>query len=172
VQVHKSTTAHFWLLDFLIQDDNKMTLIYDKLFLVKQRRSMVKPNQKNMLKIIGINLVLFALLYGLVSLNKEILRPKYSHSSFISILTGSFPNFIAAYIISLAFVNAVLIRKPQNGRLIIYIGSVLVFTILAIEEILPMWGASTYYDPLDILASGLGSILSITTFELIVRNAR
>jgi len=132
---------------------------------------MVKPSLKNMLRIIGINLVLFALLYGLISLNKEILRPKFSHISFINILTGSFPNFIAAYIISLAFVNAVLIRKPQNGRLIVYIGSVLVFTILTIEEINPMWGASTYYDPFDILASGLGSIISIITFELMVRNA-
>ncbi|NQU29177.1 MAG: hypothetical protein HQ525_00765 [Anaerolineae bacterium] len=132
---------------------------------------MKKPNRKNMLKIIGINLVLFALLYGLVSLNKEILRPEFSHTSFASILTGSFPNFIAAYIISLAFVNAVLIRKPQYGRLIVYVGSVLVFAILAIEEINPMWGASTYYDSFDILASGLGSILSIITFELMARKA-
>ena len=132
---------------------------------------MEKPNQKNMLKIIGINLVLFALLYGLVSLNKQILRPEFNHISFISILTGSFPNFIAAYIISLAFVNAVLIRKPQNGRHIVYVSSVLVFTILVIEEIFSMWGASMYYDSFDILASGLGSILSIITFELIVRSA-
>ena len=132
---------------------------------------MEKTNRKNMLKIIGINLVLFALLYGLISLNKEILRPKFSHISYISILTGSFPNFIAAYIISLAFVNAVLIRRPQNACLIVYVGSVLVFTILTIEEITPMWGASTYYDSFDILASGLGSMLSIITFELMARKA-
>jgi hypothetical protein len=125
-----------------------------------------------MLRIIGINLALFALLYGLVSLNKGILRPEFSHSSFISILTGSFPNFIAAYMISLAFVNAVLIRKPKNGRIVVYVSSVLVFTILAIEEIIPIWGASTYYDPFDILASGLGSISSIITFELMARNAQ
>ena len=104
-------------------------------------------------------------------MNKEILRPEFSHILFIEILTGSFPNFIAAYIISLAFVNPVLIRKPQNGRLIVYVGSVLVFTILAIEEIIPMWGASTYYDSFDILASGLGTILSIITFELMARKA-
>ena len=132
---------------------------------------MVKPNRKDMPRIIGINLILFALLYGLISLNKEVLRPEFGQTPFINILTGSFPNFIAAYIISLGFVNAVLMRKLQNGRLIVYVGSVLVFTILAIEEIHPIWGASTYYDPLDIWASGLGSILSIITFELIVRNA-
>jgi len=132
---------------------------------------MVKLNRKNMLKIIGINLVLFALLYGLVSFNKGILRPEFSHIAFISILTGSFPNFIAAFIISLAFVNAVLIRKPQNGHLIVYISSLLVFTILTVEEVNPIWGASTYYDLFDILASGVGSILAIITFELIARNA-
>jgi len=126
-------------------------------------------NRKKILKIIGINLVLFALLYGLVSLNKDILRPEFSHIAFARVLTGSFPNFIAAYIISLAFTNAVLIRDPQNGRLIVYLGSVLVCVILIIEEITPMWGASTHYDSIDILASGLGSSLSIITFELIER---
>ena len=132
---------------------------------------MVKPNRKNALRIIGINLILFALLYGLISFNKEVLRPEFSQNSSIDILTGSFPNFIAAYIISLAFVNAVLMRKLQNGRLLVYVGSVLVFTILAIEEIRPFWGASTTYDPFDIWASGLGAILSIVTFESVVRNA-
>ena len=132
---------------------------------------MVKMKRKNILKIFGINLVLFALLFGLVSLNKEILRPEFSHISFARVLTGSFPNFIAAYIISLAFVNAVLIRKPQNGRLIVYLGSVLVCVILTIEEFIPMWGASTHYDSIDILASGLGSLGSIITFELIARKS-
>jgi len=125
--------------------------------------------RKNILKIIGINLILFALLFGLVSLNKEILRPEFNHISFARVLTGSFPNFIAAYIISLAFVNAVLIRKPQNGRLIVYLGSVLVCVILTIEEFMPMWGASTHFDSIDILASGLGSLGSIITFERIAR---
>ena len=132
---------------------------------------MVKPNRKNAFRIIGINLILFALLYGLISFNKEVLRPKFGQTSFVNILTGSLPNFIAAYIIGLAFVSAVLIRKPHNGRLIVYVGSVLVFTILAIEEIRPIWGASTTYDPFDIWASGLGAILSIVTFESVVRNA-
>jgi len=132
---------------------------------------MVKQDRKTALRIIGINLILFALLYGLITFNKEVLRPEFSQIPFINILTGSFPNFIAAYLISLGFVNAVLMRKLQNGRPIVYVGSVLVFIILTIEEIHPIWGASTYYDPFDIWASGLGSILSIVTFELIVRNA-
>jgi hypothetical protein len=139
--------------------------------LVQEKRPMGKMDRKNKQKVIGINIFLFALLFGLISLNKEILRPGFNHIAFIRILTGSFPNFIAAYIISLAFANAVLIGKPQKGRFIVYIGSVLVFVILAIEEIIPMWGASTYYDSFDILASGLGSILSIITFELIAHKA-
>jgi hypothetical protein len=129
---------------------------------------MVKLNRKGKVRIIAINMFLFVLLFGLVSLNKEILRPIFSHLTFVSILTGSFPNFIAAYIIILAFVNAVLTRKLKYGRHIVYISSLLVFVILTIEELKPMWGASTHYDSFDILASGLGSLLSIMTFELIV----
>ena len=129
---------------------------------------MLKMKKNNKQKIIIINLFLFAFLFGLVSLNKEILRPLYSHMPFAKILTGSFPNFIAAYIISLAFVNAVLVKKPKYSRLIIYISSFLVFIVLTVEELKPMWGASTHYDSFDILASGLGSILAVLTFELIV----
>ena len=128
---------------------------------------MTKPNQKTKLRIVGINLMLFALLFGLVSLNKEYFRPTFNHIQFIKFLTGIFPNFIAAYLISLSFVNPILIRKPKFGRIIVYISSLIVFIILAIEEIKPMWGASTHNDLYDIIASGLGSVLAITTFELI-----
>jgi len=124
-------------------------------------------NRKSKLKIIGINLLLFALLFGLVSLNKGFFRPILNHILFFEILTGCFPNFVAAYIISLAFVNAILIRKPKYGRMFVFISSLLVFVILTIEELKPMWGASTHYDSYDILASGIGSLLSILTFELI-----
>ena len=125
-------------------------------------------NRKSKLRIIGTNLLLFALLFGLISLNKEFFRPASNHLPFIRILTGCFPNFAAAYIISFAFVNAILIRKPKYGRIIVIIGSVLVFVILTIEEFKPMWGASTYYDSYDIFASGLGSLLAVLTFELIL----
>jgi len=125
-------------------------------------------NRKSKQRIIVINLLLFALLFGLVSLNKEFLRPLYSNTPVIKVLIGSFPDFIAAYIISLAFMNAVVIREPKYGRLIVYLSSFLVFAILTIEEFKPMWGASTHYDPFDIFASGLGSLLTILTFELVV----
>ena len=125
-------------------------------------------NRKSKQRIIVINLLLFALLFGLVSLNKEFLRPLYSNTPIIKVLIGSFPNFIAAYIISLAFMNAVVIREPKYGRLIVYLSSFLVFAILTIEEFKPIWGASTHYDPFDIFASGLGSLLTILTFELVV----
>ncbi len=125
-------------------------------------------NRKSKQRIIVINLLLFALLFGLVSLNKEFLRPLYSNTPVIKVLIGSFPNFIAAYIISLAFMNAVVIREPKYGRLIVYLSSFLVFAILTIEEFKPIWGASTHYDPFDIFASGLGSLLTILTFELVV----
>lgn len=130
---------------------------------------MTNPNQKPRLRIVGINLILFALLFGLVSLNKEFIRPTFNHIPVVKILSGCFPNFIAAYLICLAFVNAILIKKPKFGRIVIYTSSFVVFIILTIEEIKPMWGASTYTDLYDILASGLGSILAIFTFELVSR---
>lgn len=126
---------------------------------------MITNNKK---KVIAINAILFAALFGLISLNKEILRPALNNSSLMKILTGCFPNFIAAYIISLAFVSAVLIRKFKNGRLIVYAGALAVFAILTIEELNPMWGASTYYDIFDIIASGVGSTLAIFTYELLI----
>jgi hypothetical protein len=125
-------------------------------------------NRKDKLKIITINLGLFALLFGLVTLNKEFLRPLLRHKPFAGVLTGSFPNFIAAFIIGLAPLNAVLIRAPKHGRLIVYICSLLVFAGLTIEELVPLWGASSQYDPFDILANGIGSGLAVLTYELIV----
>jgi glycopeptide antibiotics resistance protein len=125
-------------------------------------------NMNSRKKVIAINAILLAALFGLVSLNKEILRPALHNSGLMKTLVGCFPNFIAAYFISLAFVSAVLIRKFKHGRLIVYLSSTAVFTILMFEELKPMWGASTYYDIFDIIASGVGSALAIITYELLV----
>ena len=92
-------------------------------------------NLKSKLRIIGINMGLFALLFGLISLNKDYFRPTFNNHSFARVLTGSFPNFIAAYLISLAFVNGILLRKPKFGRQIVYISALLIFIILAVEEV-------------------------------------
>jgi len=118
---------------------------------------------------LAINLILFAVLYLSVTFNKEFVRPVYGHSPIIGILTGSFSNFMAAYIISLFPIAPLLAKNIEikKARIIIYSVSILVFIILTIEEVSPMWGASTQYDLFDILASGIGSILAILTFELI-----
>ena len=119
---------------------------------------------------IAINLILFALLYLSVTFNKEIIRPLYGQTPIIGILTGSFSNFMAAYIISLFPIAPIIAKniKIKKARLIIYVVSILVFIILTIEELKPMWGASTQYDLFDILASGLGSLLAILTFEIFI----
>ena len=117
-------------------------------------------------KVIAVNAFLLAALFGLVSLNKEIMRPRFRNSEVLNILTGCFPNFIAAFLISMMFISAVLIRKPVRGRIIAYLGSIAVFLVLMIEELKPMWGASSYYDPYDIVASGIGSLFAIVIFEL------
>ena len=133
---------------------------------------MPESKLKSRTRIIGLNLFIIAALFGLVSLNKEVLRPMSIHSKFASTLTGCFPNFIAAYLISLAFVNAALSKQSKYSRIIAILSSTAIFIILTFEELRPMWGASTHYDPWDIAASGAGSLLAILTFELIttIRN--
>jgi len=120
-------------------------------------------------KYLAVNLILFAVLYLSVTFNKEFIRPVYGYSPIIGIITGSFSNFMAAYIISLFPIAPILVKNIdlKKARLIIYSVSILVFLILTIEEGNPMWGASTQYDLFDILASGIGSILAILTFELL-----
>jgi hypothetical protein len=122
---------------------------------------------KEKVRLIATNLLLFAALFLLVTFNKEFLRPAFWHTPVIGVLTGSLPNFLAAFLISLAVVNGVNSRKPKHGRLIAYIGSSLIFLVLTVEELRPMWGASTQYDLYDILASGLGSLTAISVFELV-----
>ncbi|NCA77422.1 MAG: hypothetical protein EOM90_13905 [Alphaproteobacteria bacterium] len=118
-------------------------------------------------RVIVINAILIAGLFGMVSLNKEILRPAMNQSSSLKILTDCFPNFIAASLISLTFVSAVMIRKFKHGRFIVYAASIAVFFVLMVEELKPMWGASTCYDIFDIIVSGVGSLLAIITYEVL-----
>ena len=122
---------------------------------------------KNIKKVVVVNAILFAALFGLISLNKEFLRHTLNNTGFQKVFTDCFPNFIAAYLISLLSVSAVLIRKIKHGRLIVYACAIVVFLILMIEEIKPMWGANEYYDSNDIIASGVGSFFTILTFELL-----
>ena len=127
---------------------------------------------KNKKRVITINAFLFAALFGLISFNKDFLRPTLNNSEVMKILTGCFPNFIAAYIISTAAVTAVVIRKIKYSRLVVYASSIVVSAVLIIEELKPMWGASEYYDIYDIIASVVGSFFAIITYELLIRNEK
>ncbi len=121
-------------------------------------------------KYIAINFILFAILYLSVTFNKEFIRPVYGHEPIIGIITGSFSNFMAAYIISLFPMAPLLARNIEikKARLIMYAITILVFLILTIEEIKPFVSASKTYDLYDILASGLGSVIAIVTFEVFI----
>jgi len=65
-------------------------------------------------------------------LNKEYLRPLFENRPVLGIVTGSFPNFIAAYLISLFPVAFILAKEPdiKKSRFLFYIGSLIVFIIL------------------------------------------
>jgi hypothetical protein len=133
----------------------------------------MEPNNfiKDKGKYIAINIILFALLYFSVSLNKEYIRPLFENKPILGFVTGSFPNFIAAYFISL-FPVAFIFGKKLNvkkSRFLLYAIAIIVFIILTIEEINPLFNASLVYDTYDIIANGLGSIFAILTFESFLR---
>lgn len=122
-------------------------------------------------KYIAINLILFAFLYLAVSFNKEFIRPLYGNTPILGILTGSLSNFLAAYIISLFPIAAILRKKItiQKSKIIIYAFAVIVFLLLAIEEFHSFSGASSVFDIFDIIASGLGAMLAVITFEILLQ---
>jgi hypothetical protein len=93
----------------------------------------------------------------------SVFRPHLDPGSFLNTVAGCFPNFIAAFLISLSFIVAVLFKDPA------FISSAIVFFILTVQEFNPIWGASTHFDSYDILASGLGSALAILFFEIIYK---
>ena len=119
-------------------------------------------------KIIAVNIIMFAVLFGLVSFNKEVLRPLWVDLNFLNLLTDVFPNFIAAFLINMAIVNAVLLKKPLRIRLIVLGSSTLILAIFVIEEYISLLGASTQFDINDIFASAIGVLLAYLSFELIV----
>ena len=124
---------------------------------------------KGIVRVIVAISIIATVFLELIVLNKEYIRPAISDSGFLKILSDCFPSFIAAYMISLMAVSAVLIKKPKNGRRIVYIGSLWIFAMLIIDELNRGWGASTHFDKFDIVASGVGSLLAVVTYEIALR---
>ena len=122
---------------------------------------------KSKKKYIVLNILMLAFLFLSISFNKEYLRPLYGHIYFIGILLGSYPNFIASYIISLFILKIALNKNIRFRRYIFYSFSFIVFVSLTVEELKPLWGVSKTFDLFDILANGLGCALAIITYEFI-----
>jgi hypothetical protein len=80
-------------------------------------------------------------------------------------MSGIFPNFIAAFILSTVTYYPALAGRLRYPRAVIYANAALVFLLLTVEECMSLLGASETYDPYDILASAAGSALAILTFE-------
>ena len=123
-------------------------------------------------KYILINILLFALLYFSVDYNKTYLRPTYGHIEYLKLILGSFPNFSAAFIINLFPLGFILKQNIKKARIIFYSVSILVFAILTLEEIVPMWGVSSVYDVYDVIASGIGVISAGIIFEMILHKRK
>jgi hypothetical protein len=128
---------------------------------MKERKEM-----KSVRKILRTNLILALLLFGLIFINKTVFRPAFNTTHFEQVLTGSFPNFIAALLLGLCVVNPVLNKKPRFGRLIVYASSLCIMSVLILDEIKSIV-ASENYDICDIIGSILGSVLAVLIFEYV-----
>jgi hypothetical protein len=120
---------------------------------------------------VAVNATLLALLFLSVSFNKEYLRPAFAGNPVLDLFTGSYPNFIAAYVISLFPVCPMLTKRPNitRGMQIVLATAAGVFIILTIEELAPVFGVSKVRDGSDIIASALGSSCAILTFHFLRR---
>jgi hypothetical protein len=125
----------------------------------------MKPKQR--IKIVAVNLILFAVLFLLVQANKTYIRPNVSPDSTINWISGWLPNFLSGLLITLMFVNATLQAKPKRSELIMACAAIGISLILAIEEFTGMWGASTQYDLGDIIGGIVGSGLAWGFYKLI-----
>jgi len=131
-------------------------------------RSTPAISTSDRLRVVGTNLVLFLLLFGVVTVNKRFLRPYVGPSALAQAVTGSLPNFAAAFFVTLAAVGPVLLFRPRFGRLLVYVASLAAFTLLTLEELTGAVGASKYFDAFDIVASALGAVFACLAFELLV----
>ena len=106
-----------------------------------------------------------------MTFNKEYLRPACAGNSVLGLFTDSYPNFIAAYVMTLFPACPILTKRlpVTSGMRIILATGVGVFVILTIEELAPIFGASEVRDGNDIIASALGSFCAILTFHFLRR---
>ena len=120
---------------------------------------------------VAVNATLLAFLFLSVSFNKEYLRPAFASTPALSAFTGSYANFIAAYVICLFPACPILIKKfnSTKGMRIVLATATVVFVILTIEELAPVFGASKVRDGYDIVASAFGSSCAILTFLFLTR---
>jgi len=119
-------------------------------------------------KSIALNLILFAVLYLAITFNKEFIRPVCGHRPILGIITSSFSNIMAAYVISLFPLTHILTKHivRQTARMVIYLAATTVFILPTIEEYESFVSVSKTYDIYDIMASGLGALAAVGTYEL------
>lgn len=122
---------------------------------------------------VAVNAILLAFLFLSVSFNKEYLRPTFTENPILIVLSGSYANFIAAYVICLFPVCPILTKRFNSVRpmQLVAATAIGVFIILTIEELAPVFGASKVRDGNDIIASAFGSFCAILTFLLLRRVA-
>ncbi|NPD43991.1 hypothetical protein [Lentimicrobium sp. S6] len=102
-------------------------------------------------------------------INKEYLRPAFQNNEVVSIIVGSLPNFLGAYLFSLLPFERIIKSNNKNRKAYYYLYVAFIFIFLIIEEFFPFFTASKTFDVYDILASGMGCILAILSYEITIK---
>ncbi len=106
----------------------------------KERNGIVSGMWRKRSTCVVVNAILLAFLFLSVSFNKEYLRPAFEGNPVLSVFTGSYANFIAAYAISLFPACPIHTKRfsRTKGMQIVLATATGVFIILTIEGVNPI----------------------------------
>ncbi|UOB17843.1 hypothetical protein [Abyssalbus ytuae] len=117
--------------------------------------------------------IVVILLFILIIINEEYLRPRFTHLELLNPIIGSLPNFVGSFIISTIVLGG-LIKKLvvkngiyNNRFLLIFLG-IAIFLFLSIEEYFPFFTGNKIFDINDIIANALGVLSAYIFFKLLL----
>ncbi len=115
----------------------------------------------------ALGLFLFLLfLEALYFLNRDYLRPTFRSNYYVVLLLGSLPNFLASLGAGLFFNFPILLDiSALKQRWFVYVITIITLFLLILEELTPCMFGSRVGDINDMIASVIGSIISLLYFE-------
>ena len=126
-------------------------------------RNKLKPEWKKLYFSLLVVLLIMELLY---LLNRDFLRPMFQSNTFVVMILGSLPNFLASLAAGIIFIPfSVRKLSVADGRLLVYLFSAVCLVLLIQEEISPFIFGSRINDVNDMITSCIGTFCSVIIYE-------